>query len=504
MECIVGKIAKRYTFSLHNHLTHEYTYLVSFIDVLLPDMEDYCSDLEAKQPILYRVDSVNSKKYDKVYLSIDYFQITEVFLNKPEENFSVNKTQFVFEHKINKKNVYPIIIDLKERNVGLGEILPKHDCLTYLDFWQDDENWFEQKYGNVEKTCEQLSSLSLRYLNFDIMTCSNILGNLYILRYNPFIKKLDVSCNKDLKSIHLRIHNRPGVSSGLNYFLSNKHSNQVYHGLCQGTISKDQKNVSISLAGNVDAISLFVWDENGDLVHVSENSHFIMQTELNLNLKSFEIVLDGNKQYDKFETIQMQIPGKDGKEELFSIENEKLLYKKMEENLDFAFFDGIAKDENIQRAKKFIESILNCSKDKLYICDPYFDKEVLESFVLGVKKVNVNVKILMAKTWEKQSDALQMKNMIDEYNQDTRLEPISCKVMKGNSDLHDRYIVADDVVWLIGTSLNNIGKKISTIVKIPSRARLPVIEKIEKLWFSDKADLLADSISEIHECEKQE
>ena len=56
MNNLVGKIAKRYTFCLQDCNTKEYIYLVSFVDVLLPDMEDYIENLNKAKIDRFRIE----------------------------------------------------------------------------------------------------------------------------------------------------------------------------------------------------------------------------------------------------------------------------------------------------------------------------------------------------------------------------------------------------------------------------------------------------------------
>ena len=103
----------------------------------------------------------------------------------------------------------------------------------------------------------------------------------------------------------------------------------------------------------------------------------------------------------------------------------------------------------------------------------------------------------MEKTWQELQDAKKMSAAIEDYNKIEQISSISCKVLKGEESLHDRYIIADDVVWLLGTSLNNIGEKISTIIKIPSYATKNIIQRIRNLWYGKQSETLKDRIAYI-------
>ena len=503
MHELIGKIARRYTFCLHERKSKRYIFLVSFIDVLLPDMEGFLDNFNGVKPILYRDDKVNFQKNDKVYLSIDYFTITQDFLEHPETNFMIGNDQISFEQQIKKKLNHHITIDLDKQKIGLGNILPKHNCLTYLDFWQDESCIIEDKYGKKEPILKQLATLSNLHLNFDLSLSSNILGNLYILHYNSAIKNIHVKYSDSSQGIYLRKVFRPHQSSKLYYFFCNKQSdNVIYEHRC-GQIEASQKYHFIPLNDVADKTVLYVWDDNNNLVYVAENLSFIMSVSVNLNVKMFDVKLDNQKTYEKFESEQISVLNHNEKVENFSIANEKAVYEEKENCLDFVFLDGSDKKKNMLQAQNFISKILDSANDRLYICDPYFDINVLFDYIFSVKNVKVNIKILMEKTWHDIQDAKKMLAAMNDYNKIEQLSSISCKVLNGDTSLHDRYIIADDTVWLLGTSLNNIGEKISTIIKIPSYAAKNIVQRIDSLWYDGDSDTLMDRINFIESINKK-
>lgn len=503
MNNLVGKIAKRYTFCLQERTSREYIYLVSFIDVLLPDMEDYIESLDKAKPTLFRNEKINSKKNDKVYLCIDYFSITQEFLDHPENHFEIDGDKIKFHHQIERKLNHHITIDLDKQQIGLHDIFPKHDCLTYLDFWQDKLKTIDETYGKDDVVLTQLSELSNQHLHFDLSLTSDVLGNLYILHYNPYIKNIHVRYNDNPKGIYLRSSFRLGKETKLQYFFCNKQSDNVIYEIQYNIIEPAKKYHFIPLNDIVDKTSLYIWDENNDLVFVAENMSFIMSVSLNLNVKAFNVKLNDGKILEKYEPSQLKITDYGEKEDFFSIANNTALYNQLEKQLVFIFFDGSNKTRNVLKAQEFIGKILNSAHDRLYICDPYFDINVLKNYVFDVKNVRVNIKIIMEKTWKDITEAKKIWAAINAYNGVEQLSSISCRVLKGECSLHDRYIVADDAVWLLGTSLNNIGNKVSTIIKIPSAAAKNVISSLENLWLRKNSDTLDRRIKRIELSKKR-
>ena len=114
-------------------------------------------------------------------------------------------------------------------------------------------------------------------------------------------------------------------------------------------------------------------------------------------------------------------------EETIYQENEKLLY-----------------EGEIVDAYVFIRKLFFLAKKEITIIDPYADKFLLS--MLTDIKVKINI--------------ITSSNS---YLNNTEL-PNNISIMK-NDIIHDRFIIIDEVVYMIGTSINEIGKKRFVIIK---------------------------------------
>ena len=78
-----------------------------------------------------------------------------------------------------------------------------------------------------------------------------------------------------------------------------------------------------------------------------------------------------------------------------------------------------------------------------------------------------------------------MKLAQEKYNAIVNGSKVKCRVMRGQSDLHDRFLVVDNNVWILGTSLNNFGERATTIAMVPEESRAKIISKVDSWWFDD-------------------
>ena len=94
---------------------------------------------------------------------------------------------------------------------------------------------------------------------------------------------------------------------------------------------------------------------------------------------------------------------------------------------------------------------------------------------------------------KEKTNAEQLSENIREFQSQYPLQKIQCKVLKGRkSPLHDRYIVIDNDVYLLGSSLNEFGARVTTIIKVPTPIKM--IEQAEEWWADADCPYLEDFI----------
>lgn len=111
------------------------------------------------------------------------------------------------------------------------------------------------------------------------------------------------------------------------------------------------------------------------------------------------------------------------------------------------FFDG-----QIYDAYSKILDVLMKAKKNIIIVDSYADKYVLDM----ISKVELDVTLVI-------SSKSRLSNLgIDKYNYE-----YSNLIIKYNDSFHDRFIIIDkNIMYHLGTSLNNAGTKVFAINKI--------------------------------------
>ena len=151
---------------------------------------------------------------------------------------------------------------------------------------------------------------------------------------------------------------------------------------------------------------------------------------------------------------------------LMNYDNKKLDY---DEKFNYLFSKFDKKEEVIIKGKVYdgyslILNILSNAKCDVIIIDSYADYKLLDL----IRNIKCNV-ILITKNSKRLSNI-----EIDKYN----MEYDNLKVFRDNN-IHDRYFVIDrHDIYLLGTSINSIGEKMTTLVKLQEENVINTINKM--------------------------
>ncbi len=405
----------------------------------------------------------------------------------------------------------PIFIDQSTEKT-IRRILPKRH--TGFRVWSRinvDKDWLST-YS--QKFLDKMGQLTIRHLGFDISTLVEHFGHVYLFACNPILRKMDATLMKNKKQLLMSFHKRKGKNiKGCRLVIEEKRSKNVGFIIDQEITSSREV---IELPYFPDSIHKRIYDKHGNLLentlgtwaNVSINMG-IQETIVNLNIK--------NKKGT--ETIEVPKINTDHKLKIgdYDSTNARYLrralkereYDELAKNKLFIYFPN--EEDSKEKAKKVVKELLNKASERCMILDPYFSaSDLIYAFV--VQNISIPIQIISSasflkdeipiqrtrieklKQWAKRffgkpaepvTQAQHLNSGILQYREIYPQQRIQCKVLKGKkSPLHDRYIVIDNDVYLLGSSLNEFGARATTMIKVPTPQVL--IDQAMQWWNDEK------------------
>ena len=166
--------------------------------------------------------------------------------------------------------------------------------------------------------------------------------------------------------------------------------------------------------------------------------------------------INNNKDiFRRLTTVEYEmIECKDKIDELF----DKMEPKRIEKQR--IFFNG-----EIYDSYSLIIDLIKKSNNRIIIIDNYIDKSILDMLVY--KKDNVKIKLITSSHYLTKLDINKFNKQYPKLN------------IKYSNIFHDRFIIIDDMLYHLGASLKDLGKKCFGINKIIDKEYLDnIIEKI--------------------------
>lgn len=382
---------------------------------------------------------------------------------------------FVVTEKHNEKNGAdnPFIADVWG-HVRTHQLMPEKlndDLIDYI-LHEKVGLWLEQAMGwNISYYPELVGSMVMLLPN---PYFSNVNTRIVPVKPTENIKIYFTSRHDaDLSKLKIVVFEKGffGVSGG-----------QEYH-------VKDNCCVIPSIGKEIDETGFYVLDEYGNLIDFRYFTGFIRKIVFDLNIgsriRSIKSPTDGTiDEVRSFNKADEVIIGEDGfplGRRLGEVEIARVRKHAVNEQGFKLFYD------KHEEAKEYIKKLIGHAHRSLIIVDPYAATNELFSYVMTVPSNNVNVSIYTSKIYLREKSKLscyadcgaeaptlgeELFRCAEDYKAKFKV-PVNIYVMTGDSPaVHDRFLIVDDVAWFCGCSLNEIGNRLSCIMKLPDSKEL--------------------------------
>lgn len=140
-----------------------------------------------------------------------------------------------------------------------------------------------------------------------------------------------------------------------------------------------------------------------------------------------------------------------------------------------------------KEALGYIREKLGHARSSVLIADPYFSEKQVRQFLYAVARDEVSIKILTSgsafnmfnsaegETGNDTGDASVKDGFLGELEifRASHKNSIDVRVANNESSLfHDRFLIVDGRVWILGSSLNSIGNRPTMIMRVPHGERI--------------------------------
>lgn len=497
---------QRITLVAQHKQTKKYWFLFSVIELLTLDNDNYDSFSNLNWHTCGQHESIRSKSIkngDYIFYIVKEKgvagSVISSFLHPSSDNILKGEIVDILnpEFNLEPNGASPLVIrDNTYAKNALGTVLPKYKsgCMVWA---QIDLNRVTQRQFLTDVYKKSLSELTLNTLGFDINIHSEHIGNMYLVAPNPYIRDIDTHLSLNPPGIYYKLFCRKNIYEELTIRITDRHQKNIL------VYEKDFRlndNVGlIELPCEPHYIELKILNANKDVIFISGPDTFIRSMQINMSVGGKELVLENTDKNGKIDTttipkfeptnpIHIGERKSDIIEEFFAKAQYDREYIAKEESLDFIFFPGQSNHETPESqknsAKNVVREIINRANNTCYLCDPYFATRDIVDFAYHIQSMGVKIRILNCKEYVKIAEAKLLNATIKEYNSKFPGQPIECRLLKGKGVLHDRFIIADDNIWFLGSSFNEFGKRATCISKIPKSSGKEIIKKIES-WYQD-------------------
>ena len=314
-------------------------------------------------------------------------------------------------------------------------------------------------------------------------------GSVFLCLPNPFIRSLELSLGRDGKYLLVNILPRQweAISGGIFEITDQRH---LGTGFCHRKVI-DSTQFVIDMPNEPEKLIYRIYTPSGELI--AETASCFMKS-VSLQISTF-----GQRRFFQIKDNVTEITmmshqhitvGKNSQDaylkRLTEEENKRNL-KELEKSRTFIYFPGNNEDPDSKaKAEYIIKEIIGKAQNKCIICDPYFSSNDFLTYGIMVTSLGLTLHLVTSEMFliqplakeetRTQGDALL--HILKQLKNKTKVE---CHVLEGrkSSPLHDRFIIADDNAYLLGSSLSEFGSRATTLFKVPNPEAL---DKRARKW----------------------
>lgn len=323
---------------------------------------------------------------------------------------------------------------------------------------------------------EKARDFLISEVHTDLLSRSVLLGSCHLRLPNPLYRKIDHRVGSDWRSVSFDVDPYPNQALDE---LELTFWNQRAWGATSVRRVTLQPGVNLlSVPEGVHQVAHAVCCRNRGLLKQSESAGFIGAVNMTMNIISEQRLVETSKgRYtvsvsEASQPIQVGTPRPVGALTRLAADEGQQRTQKAWTETAFRWFD-----KDSVAGTQAIRDIIQSASKSVDLLDPYFGRGDLLEFALSTTRHRLPFRVLTSHDFcssgedpdlkIERGDALA-KTLDSVRAQDLRLN-IEIKVMPGQkSPVHDRFLIVDGTVWVLGASLNEFGSRGSLLMKLPA------------------------------------
>lgn len=287
-------------------------------------------------------------------------------------------------------------------------------------------------------------------------------GSSIFCMQNPIIWGCKSFGVDERKHLHLLLLPRDGESvTGMRYMVQTKHpfgvSGAVLHEVTSEIISFPIPNPEADP-------QLYLWDQTGNLLGIRPLSFFGSVSHVSMERRTLP-----NGKTTAIWSKDYYEQRKEDKSLLLQQE-EARMYETLEDRRQFFYFRA----GEGQRAKNIVGELLSMAGLNITICDMYMDAQGFDSCIKGWVRCE-SLTIFVSKDWLLKAGSAHKTELIARISELIDQKKVQSAFLYGISGgshgsglMHDRFFIADGMVYCLGSSFRGVGDRDTVLFKSPN------------------------------------
>lgn len=457
-------------------------------------------------------ETIGDEKYSCIRKRLDdnyTLFIRRVFFYAPSNGFAFFKNSGVrpiFEQQQENDILYDYGKMILEPNGSEGLIfhrnsLPKSKLEDILPEFSGTYRIYVQlaignEFRNLlpNKTMLKAGLIVQKELGIALLSHMEYWGSVFLCLPDPYIKRVELKLGKDCRKLLVRVITRKGMPM-FKGFLELTDERLLGKGFfLRHEITEER--FSVEIPNEPERLHYRIFTKTGELIEESANyflKNFHYQMEIFGERRRFcisgkEKIDIEMKSYKEFTIGDNEI---EAYAEHLNEEERKRSLKALEDERVFMYFPGNRyKNDSRNRAVSIVKELIGNTKNTCILCDPYFSRDDFLEYGIMVSSTEIILHVVTSEAFllqpiNKDNPIRQGDLLIDLLKQLGDTLDFSFHVLKGHesSPLHDRFMVLDDDVYLLGSSFSEFGSRATTLYKIPNPDSM---KRVAERWIKNE------------------